>query len=387
MELVLATQELAAPGGAQTYALTAAEHLARLGHQVTLYARKAGAMAALARERGLRVVTDAEELPDQVDGVITGVDRALAFELAGRFPRAARVFVVHGADDIHLPPPMPGVVGATVAMNDRLARLAAASTGAGEVVRLRQPIDLRRFSPRGTPSVRPQRALLLGNYHSGPGQRAAMLRDAWSEAGVEWSEAGGQAATLATAEAIAYADIVVGYGRSILEAMACGRPAYVHDHSGSEGWVTAQTYPSIEAGGFAVSALRPPPDRAVLRADLDAYRPDLGQAGQDLVRVHHDARDHAAALVALIDRLEPRSAPADPSALRALGLLAEAQLRAELAAEHSRLEAKSWFDRFQALQIEQARTHDQMRALRATRRYKLAQSLGRLLDGLRRLGR
>jgi hypothetical protein len=37
------------------------------------------------------------------------------------------------------------------------------------------------------------------------------------------------------------ADIVVGYGRSILEAIACG-VAYVHEHSGSDGWVTAENY-------------------------------------------------------------------------------------------------------------------------------------------------
>ena len=101
------------------------------------------------------------ELPPHADGVIVGVDRSLAFELAGCYPDAARIFVVHGADEIHLPPPAPGVVTATVALNDRFAALAAASIGAGEVVRLRQPVDLRRFSPRGIPAACPGRVLLL----------------------------------------------------------------------------------------------------------------------------------------------------------------------------------------------------------------------------------
>ena len=42
---------------------------------------------------------------------------------------------------------------------------------------------------------------------------------------------------------MADADIVVGYGRSVLEAMAMGRAAYVWDHAGGDGWVTPETYP------------------------------------------------------------------------------------------------------------------------------------------------
>ena len=46
---------------------------------------------------------------------------------------------------------------------------------------------------------------------------------------------------MAVPEEMCEADIIVGYGRTILEAMACGRPAYVHEHSGSDGWVTADS--------------------------------------------------------------------------------------------------------------------------------------------------
>jgi hypothetical protein len=416
MELVVATHKLADPGGAQTYAVTLAEQLARLGHSVTLYARELGAVAEMARERALRVVATPEQLPAGADGVIAGVDRSLALEFAGRYPQATRLFVVHGSEDMHLPPPAPGAVAVTVVLNDRHAARASACEGAGKVVRLRQPVDLRRFSPVGAARKRPTRVLLLGNYHrSGSGARTRMLREAWGEADLEWREVGGPAQTLAVAEAIAEVDVVVGYGRSVLEAMACGRPAYVHDHSGSEGWVTPDSYARLERGGFAVAAARLPPDIERLRTDLSAYRPEWGPAGHDIARAHHDARDHAAEVVDLIERVGPGKAIGEPAAVRALGLLAESQLRAELAAEHYRIEAKQWFTLYHSTQEEMARRQGAWQAERAqatdernalegrcrasertaaeaterlfgfkrTRRYRLAQAFGYPLDLLR----
>ena len=402
MELVLATQKLTDPGGAPTYVLTLAEQLARLGHSVTLYARELGTMAEVARGRALCVTGIAEELPAHVEATISGVDGSLALELAGRYPEARRLFVVHGSEDIHLPPAVPGVVAATIVLNDRHALRASACAGAGEVVRLRQPVDLRRFSPSGPPAERPRRVLLLGNYHSsGSGQRTRMLREAWASGGLEWREVGGDSQTLAVPEAIAEADIVVGYGRSILEAMSCGRPAYVHDHSGSEGWITPDSYPLLEAGGFAVASVRMPPGAEELRADLAAYRPEWGLAGHDIARAHHDARDHAAEVVGLIEGMGPGRPIGEPSTVRAMAQLAESQLRAELAAEHYRKEAKQWFALYNgaleemardrgAWQIEQAEllgvaaeASARIAAFTGTRRFRLAQTLARPLDRLR----
>jgi hypothetical protein len=409
VELVLATHKLGDTGGAPTYVLTVAEHLARLGHSVTLYARELGLMAELAREWALAVTATPEDLPARADGVITGVHRGLALELASRYPDATRLFVAHSSEDVHLPPPVPGAVAATVVLNDLHAARAAACTCTGEVVRLRQPVDLRRFSPRGDPRKRPERILLLGNYHSGHAERAGMLREAWADADLQWREVGGETQTLDVAAAIAEADVVVGYGRSVLEAMACGRPAYIHDQAGSEGWITPQSYARMEAGGFAVAAARLPPDMQELRADLAAYRPEWGLAGRDIARTHHDVRDHAAALVALLERLGPGRPCAEPSALRAMAQLAESQLRAELMAEHYRVESKQWFTLYHGAQEEVARergawhaqrvelenerarsvsaaaqAEERLAAFRRTRRYRLARALASLTDWLRR---
>jgi hypothetical protein len=391
VQLIVAVQELARPGGPQTYALTVAEQLARLGHGVTLYARNLGDVAELARERALEVTAELDELPADADGVIVGVDRSLAFAFAERYPDAARVFVVHSIDEIHLPPPVDGIVAATVALNDRFAARAAACVGAGEVVRMRQPVDLRRFDVSTKPASPPARALLLGNYHGQPGSRVQLLKDAWSGAGLRWEQAGYPNVTLDVASAMADVDIVVGYGRSIIEAMARGKAAYVFDHAGADGWVTPESYERIEASGFSGLSAAPPLDAARLRADLDAYDPDLGRIGFELVRTHHDARHHAAELVALITRIAPQPPPLEQSALRALARLSEAQLRAEIARDNNRSEAGQWFTRAQELNeqlvrksAEASEVSRRLNAIEGTRRYRLAQALGRAADRTRR---
>ena len=213
----------------------------------------------------------------------------MAIDLALRYPRAARLYAMHNANEVWLPPPAPGIVAATLAANDRMAALERGCAGAGEIIRIRQPIDLNRFNPLGRwPGESPSSVLLIGNYYDVWAQRIDQLKAAWASAGLQAPRR--QANPIAAVgEEMARADIVVGYGRSILEAMACGRPASVHEHCGSDGWVTAESYERMESDGFSGAALRISPGVETLRQDLGLYRPGLGRLGYDLAR-RHDAR-------------------------------------------------------------------------------------------------
>lgn len=398
MELIVAVDELAGPGARQAYALTAAEQLDRLGHHVTLFARRLGPGADLARARCLAVTAQVEELPERADGVIVAADRSLAIELAARFPGAARIFVVHGIDENHLPPPLDGVVAATIALDDRARVRATACAGAGEVVRLRQPVDIERFGAHGMPSERPRRALLLGDHLGAAGSRARLLEDAWSEAGIECEQVASREPRRGVAEAMREVDIVVGHGRFIVEAMAGARAAYVFDRAGGGEWVTPESYERIEAAGFSGTPVAAPPDGARLRADLDDYRPELGRLGHDLVRLHHDAHRHAAELVALLHRLLPAGAPApegsrrdEPAPLVGPGV----------ARDEDRQETERWYERAQALdeqlgaigaELERTRATlaeaaAQMQSIRESGRFRLAEALLAPVERLRRRAR
>lgn len=303
MRIALATENYHRIGGTETYVHTVAEQLQRLGHQVRVYSPHPGDMAHLSRARGI----DVARLDDlgQPDDVVIAQDAASSYELAGLWPDVPQVYVCHSTMfDLQQPPLVEGTVQAVVVMSERLDRRVAALDADLPVVRMRQPIDAERLAPRGTPSAVPRRALLLGNYLQGDALR--LFVDTWGELGVEVVQVGSASSPTLQPEAdIAAADIVVGKGRAVLDAMSCGRPAYVYDVWGADGWVTADSYDAIEADGIAGQALGQAVDAVRLRKDLAAYDAAMGGVNRQLVVTHHDAKRHATDLATLCSGLAP----------------------------------------------------------------------------------
>ena len=196
------------------------------------------------------------------------------------------------------------------------------------MVRLRQPIDTERFVPRGALPEVPRRALLLSNTPSE--DRLGLLEDACAEAGLTLSRLGGLSGQATDIRpALAEAEIVIGYGRSILEGMALGRAAYVYDWKGGDGWVTPRSYAAIEADGIAGSAGVATVDIGQLAADLHRYSASMGPVNHDLVIAHHRASVHAQELLGLLAGLaEPASRPRAP--LQEMARLVRLEWRARL---------------------------------------------------------
>lgn len=301
MRLVLATDLLDGPGGSETYLVTVAEHLVRLGHQVLVHARRFGPMADRARELGADVATESG-LPEECDGVLVQ-DVGMAYSLAARWPTLPQVIVVHSAlFDVQLPPLLPVAGSVAVVLNERVRRRVEAMPLALDVVRLTQPIDTLRFTPQGQVADAPRRALLLGNYLQSCERDP--LAQAWQEAGVEVVQAGASSTqTFEVATLIGGFDVVVGKGRAALEAMACGRPTFLYDAFGCDGWVTPANYEALEAEGFSGQSEPRALDEAALVGALADYSPAMGRANRDLVLKHHQARGHAEALVGLFARI------------------------------------------------------------------------------------
>jgi hypothetical protein len=129
---------------------------------------------------------------------------------------------------------------------------------------------------------------------------------------------------------MAEADIVVGKGRVILEAMACGRAAYIYDFMGSDGWVTPESYPAQEADAFFGRSDARPPARGALAEELAAYEPEMGARNRELAVAHHDAAAHAKDLVGLLRSARDDGRPElPPNHLAQMGLLARRHWMAE----------------------------------------------------------
>lgn len=315
-------------GGTETYSVTVAEQLERLGHPTRMHAGRADAKGReLAAARGIPLtVGDPATIElEQVD-VVIAQDEMSAYVIAAARPDLPQAFVVHGFATFEHPPPALRPQPTVVVLNERIARHAAALAARPPVVRLRQPIDVERFRPRGPSRPRARRLLVASNYLAA--DRMRVLTGVCEELGLEIARVGvGGERSASPQDAIAAADIVVGYGRSVLEAMAMGRAAYVWERGGGDGWVTPDSYPRLEADGFSGAAGEDVVDTDRLREDLAAYRPELGAFSYDLVRFHHSATKHAEALVQLLNDAVAPQASGPPEALEALALLARAEAR------------------------------------------------------------
>lgn len=329
-------------GGTESYVFTVAEHLDRLAHEVVIYTPEPGRGLEVAHERGLTVI-GAGALSDEFDVALLQ-DAAVAYEVAEACPRARAVFVGHSENfEPQSPPQLPGTVDIAIALNDRVAERLRRFATKHEVMRLRQPIDPERFLVGAPLPEAPRRALLLSN--NVVADRQAMLEQACSEAGMELVRAGGAGRqTNDPREALRDADVVIGYGRAILEAMACGRAAFVYDWAGGQGWVTAERYPVIEAAGFGGRNEEVLDARGLADA-LSRYDPSMGPVNHDLVMAHHRANVHVQQLIEIFERLAPPAARpeaplADMARLVRLEWRARAEnhgIRAENAQLHRRL--------------------------------------------------
>ena len=372
-----------------------AEQLQRLGHEPILFAAERGAGVAVARERGIPLCKEGE-MPREFDAALVQ-DAAVSHEVAVRHPSAPQVFVAHSETfDLQAPPQVGDAVRTVVALNERVAARMRSFAVEREVVRLRQPIDTERFTSRTPLPERPRRALLLSNTPHG--DRLGLIEAACAAADIELVRVGGRGRQIADPlDSLHGAEIVIGYGRSILEAMACGRAAYVYDWNGGDGWVTAESYPLIEADGFAGRSGETVIDGERMAADLRAYSPAMGLVNHDLVIAHHRANQHAQELLRLFGDLGAAPA-AQPASLDEMARLVRLEWRARLdvhtlgienavlrdqlaRAERKRGEAQ------EAAEIEAKKGEQLARAYEATLSWRLTapvRAIGKLVRRLRR---
>jgi hypothetical protein len=319
VRFVLANRLLHGAGGTETHLLTIGDHLQRLGHDVVLYSPELGPFADHVRGRGLEVVDQVRLLPSDCD-VVFAQDAIVVYDMAERYPDARLVFRVCGDRyDFQSPPQTPGLVDLVVALSDRYLRLTSACAVRTPVLRLRVPIDVDRLVPLDPIAARPRRAILLGNY----GDRLQVLCEVWGAQGIVVDQVGGAQPRFDVASALQGADVVVAKGRAALDAMACGRAVYVFDTRGGDGWVTADSYPALEADNFTGTATGRVVTPGDLEHDLAAYDPAMGAVNRDLAMQHHRARDHVVELLAALEDVRPSERPHAP--LRELSRLTAMQ--------------------------------------------------------------
>jgi hypothetical protein len=383
MRIVIGHTSFDGFGGTETYMLTIAKQLQTLGHDVTIYgATKLGPIAEQARSAGVSVVGALDQLPAECDATIAN-DNSSAVELAARYPAAARAMVVHSSYfELQSPPQTDGVCDLLIAMSDRIVKHIESLAFHPPVARLSQPVDTVRFGPLGGNPTKARTALVLGNYISGPA--AAAITDACAAAGIEAIFAGSKSTFTGEPErAIADADLVIGLGRCIVEAMSGRRAAYVFGIAGGDGWVTAENYAAFESDGFAGGATGELVTFDRLTRELAEWSSEMGPANRQIAVANHDAADHARALVEQLSAIEPSGSgiPLEDAAERARLLRAEWETWGNWmrTIEENRQQSRHIEELLERLDSERI-AYD---ALVESRRYRLATRLSAPIDWIR----
>ncbi len=314
--------------------MTVADQLQRTGHDVWVYAGEDGdSLSDRLRNAGIRVALGSNALPNDVD-VFLVQDTPSSLELLESHPEVPQIYMWHSdVFDVQMPPQLPNVVRLIVTLYDEAFTRINAMAVKPPVIRLMQPIDLERFKPRSPLAKTPARAVAIGNYLAG--ERREILREACKQASIELTLYGSRESNRADRpeDTINNADIVFGKARVVMEAMACGRAAYVYDSFGTDGWVTPENIEKLVAKGITGSSTNHVAAVDTLVADLADYDRSMGEVNRDLAVANFSSGIHVAGLITAIERVlgEDLSPPANDGAFE-LSRLVRSSWRHEMTA-------------------------------------------------------
>lgn len=248
MKILIGNQYLGPVGGTQAHAYTMAVELLRRGHEVWAYAQIYGETAAKMGQAGVKIVGLERDLKRLSFHLAIANQRTTAMEIGRREAAHKLIQIGHGIQWDSTEKPAPGILlycGVSQEVVDHYGR--------GFV--LPNPVDPARFkfSPTG-PRVRKVLSFCRTNEGRKITAQAVQLYERQSGVAVQLVHLDNKTNSRWDVENdIRWADLVVGLGRSAIEAAVMGRSIYVggaRDYQGplSDGRLSAA---SMEEAGQA----------------------------------------------------------------------------------------------------------------------------------------
>lgn len=284
MHILLATHHLADWGGTETYTVTLARALRARGHLVSVYSPFPGVVSRVIEQGGIPFSAEVGALRDEQFAVAHVHHNIVATQVRSALPGVPMVWVCHGVrPEVEQPPTfMPEV---TLAVSPPvLSKLRQAGMTAEIAPNM---IDTAWFTAERPIAARPCNLLLIANVIT-PELRANTAA-ACRLLGISVRYVGRpDNPTADVREALERADVVLGVGRSALEAGAMERAVLVYGEQGCTGWLDRAGYAAAFDTGFASrlsGRLLTPRELADLIAD--GYSRERGREAREVVVEHH----------------------------------------------------------------------------------------------------
>lgn len=284
MKILISTASLDY-SGVPTYTLTLYNELMRLGHDVCVYCpeEKPGALVPLMRAWNSKGFV---EVPD----VILAQGNQMAINLKERFAfdKVPMIFIGHGVlPELEHPPRIP--IDRYIVVNEEIEEMFLQEwVPSGKIDIVRDFVDTELYKPTEPLQEKP-RVLFVNNYKKW--KTFYNLEAVCKKLGYEFravgSPYGRSRGMVADMNA---ADIVVGQGRTLLEAMSCGRAAISYSKGLGDGYLTPKVYMESRQRNFGGFGCRYSFTREELEKEILKYKVEDGEVNRKLILEHHEVR-------------------------------------------------------------------------------------------------
>jgi O-antigen biosynthesis protein len=286
--------------GVPTYTLTMFRELRRRGHDVRVYTVEGGAL-----ETYMNVVRDGDTIP--TPDVIIAQHNECARRLYKLFPDVPMIFSAHGVLPQGEQPPDDAFIKFYTAINeDGVDHLISRGIPASKIEIVRDFVDTHLFQNLLFPiNERPHRVLYISNRRRS--QTYFTIEEACKRLLIPFRAVGapyGRLSVVDLPNVINHADVVIGSGRAILEAMSVARAVISLDQNQGDGYLDGDTYYESRRRNFAGANCRYQ-EMTVddLIREFTNYRQTDSILNRDLVLRFHNVEIGVNQLLDLVERV------------------------------------------------------------------------------------
>ena len=276
-------------GGTESFCRSLSKALSR-GHDVYVYSPSHGAISDQ--------ISKHAEIVREPRGDFDIIFFTHNTTVSAGFAAKCKIYTIHGIySDLEKP---PGSMDAYVAISpeivDRYEHLKPRL--------IRSGIDTEEFLPAaGRSSIKT--LLYSSNYEND--LSSSLKRAAWS-LGMRYRRLGGLKAKIDVVGDLQSADVVVGVGRTTLEAMSCGKKVVVADRRsyadyGMDGFLTEANAERISASNYSGRAFKKPMTFLSLRREIRKAATDSSDWEREWILEHHNIQRAAGEYIALAEEM------------------------------------------------------------------------------------
>ena len=282
--------------GVPTYTLTLYREFEKRGHKISVYCPSPdlGHLAPL-----VDVHTHFENLvtPD----VILGQGAKCTTRMRGRYPDVPMIFINHGVLPVEEQPPrIP--IDRYIAVNEQSVDLLKRQyVDPDKIAIVRDFVDTEEFKSFEPLQAKP-RVLFISNYKKW--KTYDTIETACKNLQLEFKAVGSPyGRSRNVAHDINQADIVISWGRGIIEAMSCGRAAVSFNQLLGDGYLTPDVYMESRTRNFGGYECRHAFDVEGLMGEINKYNKNSGKINRDLALQYHDSAKGADEILEVIKKV------------------------------------------------------------------------------------